>query len=74
MKSTRVCPKCGGSDIVIVDGWAGAHGSGNNVILGSTIFSAVGVNRYICCTCGFTEEWIDREHLQKIKASRKAHR
>jgi hypothetical protein len=39
---------------------------------GNTIFSAVNVNRYICCTCGFTEEWIDKNDLEKVKNSKKA--
>ena len=72
MKSTKICPKCGSTDIVRIDGNAGAYGTGNNIMLGATIFSAVKVNRYICCSCGFTEEWIDREDIDKIKNSNKA--
>lgn len=74
MKNTKVCPKCGSIDIVRVDGSTGAYGTGNNVMVGSTIFSAVNVNRYICCDCGFTEEWIDKEDIHKIKNSNKARR
>lgn len=74
MKTTKICPKCRSNDIVRIDGSAGAYGSGNNVILGATIFSAVNVNRYICCRCGYTEEWIDREDIEKIKNSKKAKR
>lgn len=72
MKNTRKCPKCGADDIVRIDGYAGAYGSGNNIMVGATIFSAVSVNRYICCECGFTEEWIDEADITKIKSSRKA--
>lgn len=72
MKNTRICPKCGSSDIVRIDGYAGAYASGNNIMLGNTIFSAVNVNRYICCNCGFTEEWIDKNDLEKVKNSKKA--
>ena len=72
MKNTKVCPKCGKSDIVRIDGYAGAYGSGNNVMVGASIFSAVNVNRYICCTCGYTEEWIDTEDIEKIKNSKMA--
>ena len=72
MKNMRICPKCGSADIVRIDGNAGAYGSGNNIMLGATIFSAVKVNRYICCTCGFTEEWIDKEDIDRIKNSGKA--
>ncbi|MBQ9117353.1 MAG: hypothetical protein IJY04_10040, partial [Clostridia bacterium] len=61
-----------GANIVRIDGYAGAYGPGNNVMVGSSIFSAVKVNRYICCTCGFTEEWIDTEELEKVEKSKKA--
>ncbi len=73
MKNSGICPKCGSNDIMRVDGHAGAYGSGNNIMLGMTIFSAVKVNRYICMNCGFTEEWIDREDLGKIRTSSKAY-
>ena len=74
MKNTKLCPKCRSNDIVRIDGNTGAYGSGNNIPLGATIFSAVKVHRYICCRCGFTEEWIDREDIEKIKNSHKAKR
>lgn len=75
MKLTRICPKCGSNDIVIVDGYVGPYGSGNNITIGGTIFSAVKVDRYICVSCGFTEEWIERTELdQKLAKSKKWHR
>lgn len=72
MKRTKLCPKCGSSDIVRFDGYASAHGAGNNIMVGSTIFSAVNVNRYVCCTCGYSEEWIDKGDLHRVKTSKKA--
>lgn len=74
MKNTKICPKCGSTDIVIIDGWVGGYGAGNNIMVGATAFSAVKVNRYICCSCGFTEEWINREDIERVKRSKKAHR
>ena len=74
MMHTRICPKCGSDDIVIVDGSAGAYGSGNNIMVGGTIFSAVKVDRYICVCCGFTEEWIRQDELIKLGHSKKWHR
>ena len=32
-----------------------------------TIMSAVPVDRYICTTCGFSEEWIDLDNMNKLK-------
>lgn len=71
MKNTKKCPKCGSSDIIRFDGYTGAYGSGNNVMVGASIFSAVNVNRYVCCKCGFTEEWIDQSDMESIRNSRK---
>ncbi len=67
MKFTKLCPKCNSSDIIKVPGKAGAYGSGNNIMTGWTIFSAVLVHRYVCCSCGYSEEWIDQNDLQKLK-------
>ena len=74
MKNTKTCPKCANIDIVRFDGFTGSYGAGNNVMIGNTIFSAVNVNRYVCCNCGFSEEWIDKEDLEKIRKSKKAKR
>lgn len=74
MKNTKICPKCQSADIVRIDGYSGAYGTGNNIMTGLSVFSAVNVNRYICCRCGFTEEWIDKEDIEKIVKSRKAKR
>ena len=74
MKNTKICPKCGSVNIVRIDGYTGPYGSGNNVMTGNTIFSTVNVNRYVCCDCGFTEEWIDKADIDKVKNSKKAKR
>ena len=72
MKNKKICPKCQSREILRFDGFVGGYGSGNHLITGATVFSAVEVNRYVCCGCGFTEEWIDEEALAKVRASKKA--
>ena len=67
MKNEKICPKCNSIDIIRVPGKAGAYGSGNNIGVGLTVLSAVLVHRYVCCTCGYSEEWIDKEDLRKLK-------
>jgi len=68
MRNKKVCPKCGEIDIIKIPGSVGAFGTGNNVPAGSFIPSSVKVTRYLCCTCGFSEEWIDAaEDIQKLK-------
>jgi predicted nucleic-acid-binding Zn-ribbon protein len=69
MKNSKRCPKCKATDIVRIPGMLGAYGAGNNIIVGRTIFSAVKVTRYLCGSCGFSEEWIDdASDIAKIKA------
>lgn len=66
MKNTKICPKCNHSEIIVIPGNMGAYGVGNNVPLGFGIFSYEKVNRYLCATCGYSEEWVDREDLKRI--------
>ena len=74
MKNTRKCPKCGGTDIRMVEGFVGGCGAGNNIVLGCTTLSAIKKNTYICCDCGYTEEWINRDDIENVRSSKKAHR
>jgi ribosomal protein S27AE len=72
MKNKKICPKCQSSSIVRVDGFRGVYGSGNYIM--TSFSSAVIVNRYICCSCGYTEEWIDEEDIETVLKSSKAKR
>ena len=72
MKNTKICPKCGGKDIFVVDGYAGAYGRGDNIDSGLTIFSSIPVDRYVCAGCGFSEEWIRTEDIARTRSSRHA--
>ena len=67
MKQSKKCPKCSGDHILRVEGETRAYGAGNDIMVGATIFSAVGVNRYVCCGCGYSEEWIDMEDIPELK-------
>ena len=66
MKKTGVCPKCGGADIVRVPGGVRStmDNTQNFVIRG---FQSAPVDRYICCACGFSEEWLREEDLEKAQ-------
>jgi len=66
MKNTHCCPKCHSNDIIVVPGKTGAYGVGNNIQVGISNFSAVLVNRYVCTSCGFSEEWINKEDIPKL--------
>jgi predicted nucleic-acid-binding Zn-ribbon protein len=67
MKNSGRCVKCQHADILRIEGQSGAHGAGNNIQVGWTIFSAVKVTRFLCASCGYSEEWIeDPADLQKL--------
>lgn len=67
MKNTKICPKCQSNDIIMIPGSAEAYGVGNNIKAGATVFSAVLVHRYLCCSCGYSEEWVNTEDIPKLK-------
>ena len=66
MKNHKVCPKCAGTDIRRAEGKVFRGGGGNNIQLGM-LSSPVPVHRYICCSCGYAEEWVDEEDLVKLR-------
>ncbi len=67
MRDSGTCPKCGGTKILRIEGSVGVNGIGNNVTAGATVFSSVKLPRYICCNCGYMEEWVDRQFLPQIQ-------
>lgn len=67
MKQSKTCPKCGSKEILRVEGRTGIHGEGNNFYLGRTSMSSVDVPRYVCCSCGYAEEWIDSRDLFRLR-------
>ena len=37
------------------------------IVAGFSVLKSIGVTRYICRDCGFTEEWIDsKDDIEKI--------
>lgn len=67
MKKEQICPKCNCTDILRIEGSAKGYGVGNNIPMGVSILSYVKVPRYVCCNCGYTEEWIDLKDIPKLK-------
>lgn len=57
MKNTHVCPKCNSTSVAKIPGGTNWNGRNNKLEINS--FKAVPVFRYVCTSCGFTEEWID---------------
>ena len=70
MKNTHICPKCNSREIMRIEGRMGGYSGGNDIAgtAGSFSFRTVKVTRYLCGSCGFSEEWIDApEDLHKLK-------
>lgn len=66
MKNRSDCPKCNSNDIIRIPGKNGAYGSGNNIQAG--FLSVILVTRYLCCNCGYSEEWIDhKQDIEKLR-------
>lgn len=60
MKNGKVCPKCGGRDIVVM----GALGGGPWVrVSGPRTDNTLRVEQYVCCTCGYMESWVAPEEF-----------
>lgn len=65
MKHTHRCVKCGSMDIRRFVGEEQAYGVGNNIRMG--IFSQAIVTRYLCYSCGYSEEWVESPYLEKLR-------
>lgn len=74
MKYNKYCPKCSSTNLLVISNDGHPDGTyGNNIMCGLTILAnVVMVKRYICCDCGYTEEWIDGADMQKIIDSKKS--
>jgi len=63
MKNTRRCPKCSSENIIRVPDNPRRHASGNNIYTSTfTLFQKIPVIRYVCCACGYVENWIENQH------------
>ena len=61
MKEAKKCPKCLSTDIVRIPG----RTTGNYINL---FFGTIRVTRFLCASCGFTEEWIeDQKGIEKLR-------
>ena len=69
MKNTGRCPKCGSQDIVRVPDNPARHASGNNIYTTrATLFGKIPVIRYVCCGCGYVENWVESpQELEEIR-------
>lgn len=61
MRNSKKCPKCKSSDIIRIPGTVDNYGAGNIIRVGvwSIFNKPPKVARYLCASCGFSEEWVD---------------
>ena len=62
MRNTGCCPKCGGTDLLAVE-----PGLYNSFPIG--FFTNAKIQRYVCRGCGYTEEWIAEESMERLRPS-----
>ncbi len=69
VKNKRCCPKCCSENIVRIPDSINRYSSGNNIYTTKmTLSGKIPVIRYVCCDCGFVENWIEKDYeLDKIK-------
>ena len=67
MTNTGICPKCGGRDSLRIFGALTDRRDGNRPPVAVSGISVPRVHRYVCCGCGYSEEWIDPKDLPALK-------
>lgn len=71
MKHTSTCPKCQFTDIIRIPARLPASAGENIVSIG--LMKAVRVTRYVCATCGFSEEYVEPvEDTEKLRSRHEA--
>lgn len=70
MKNTSQCPKCDGRKTIRIPSPKFGRTGDNSIRIGWGKSNQSRVTRYLCCQCGFTEEWVDDPYdIAKIEAS-----
>ena len=68
MKNNAVCPKCGSHIVVRVPDDAHRYLANSICITKLVTVERVPVARYVCCDCGYVENWVeDPASLQAIR-------
>lgn len=61
MKNTARCPKCGSHNLVRVPDDAHRY-PGNSISITKVAWvTLVPVARYVCCDCGYVEDWVETQ-------------
>lgn len=72
MKYSKSCPKCNSTNIAYVPDNAHRYLSNSIYITKNAFVERVPVTRYVCCDCGYVENWAENlMQLSKIKKNYK---
>lgn len=67
MRDQKVCMKCDNREIAQIPGGTAWNGRPNKMKINN--FKMIPVVRYICLSCGYTEEYIDnKEDLERVRS------
>lgn len=68
MKNTTCCPKCGSKNMVCVPDNTHRYLANSIAITNVAWVKRIPVARYVCCDCGYVENWVENRHeLAKLK-------
>lgn len=71
MRDSNGCPKCKSTDVIRIPGDMRGFGSyfSNLIVVGwKGPYGSAKVTRYLCASCGFSEEWVDSaDDIAKVK-------
>lgn len=62
MKNTKCCPKCSSNNIVRVPDNAHRYLANSIAITNVAWVRRIPVARYVCCDCGYVEEWVEAQN------------
>ena len=66
MKNTKKCPKCGCDNLLKIEiPLIRYHENFIPIRFGG--FDSVAVIRYVCTGCGYSEEWIDKDDIPRLR-------
>ena len=70
MKKNKKCPKCKSNNIVGFSGLSSffKRTETNMNLLSVSPFCCVPKDTYVCCNCGYSEEWIREGDLETIQS------
>ena len=63
MKNSKLCPKCGSNRVLL----ARESEMSQRNILPMGMFDYVEVDRWVCCGCGYSEEWVNETELDLLE-------